>query len=190
MNRGRSRTGPSSGGGPPPLDISALPGLPLERLRELWPLHMGKDPCPGPRRVIVRELAWRHQERLHGGLDAHTRRLLDAAIREARKRRVAPGGSPGGPAKPAPRRASPSATPARRTLERVPEGARLVRAWPPGSKTVHEVTVLDAGKRFRYLDREYASLSEIARLITGTRWSGPRFFGLASRAAAAGGGGP
>ena len=54
-------------------------------------------------------------------------------------------------------------------------GATLIRTWR-GRK--HEVTVLDDGKAFRYRDTEYASLSEIAREITGARWSGPRFFGL------------
>jgi hypothetical protein len=41
---------------------------------------------------------------------------------------------------------------------------------------MHEVTVLDQG--FLHQDKTYASLSEIARTITGTRWSGPLFFGL------------
>ncbi len=52
-------------------------------------------------------------------------------------------------------------------------GTRLVREW--GGKT-HVVNVTDAG--FEYADRSYASLSGIAREITGARWSGPRFFGL------------
>jgi hypothetical protein len=40
------------------------------------------------------------------------------------------------------------------------------------------VTVLEEG--FEYRDKRYESLSEIARLVTGTRWSGPAFFGLKS----------
>jgi hypothetical protein len=41
---------------------------------------------------------------------------------------------------------------------------------------MHEVMVADEG--FRYRGQRYDSLSEIARKITGTRWSGPAFFGL------------
>lgn len=53
-------------------------------------------------------------------------------------------------------------------------GARLIREWR-GSR--HEVDVVDGG--FVHEGARYASLSEVARAITGTRWSGPRFFGLA-----------
>lgn len=52
-------------------------------------------------------------------------------------------------------------------------GTRLVREW---QGEVHEVTVLGNGYRWRGV--EYRSLSRIATDITGTRWSGPRFFGL------------
>jgi hypothetical protein len=52
-------------------------------------------------------------------------------------------------------------------------GNRLVRRWRGGT---YVVDVTDDG--FRYLETTYGSLSEIAGLITGTRWSGPRFFGL------------
>ena len=53
-----------------------------------------------------------------------------------------------------------------------------VEAEEPARPRAEEVLVLDDGKRFRYRETEYASLSEIAREITGARWSGPRFFGL------------
>jgi len=52
-------------------------------------------------------------------------------------------------------------------------GTRLVREW---QGRVHEVVVLDEG--FLWSGKRHGSLSEIARAITGTRWSGPRFFGL------------
>jgi hypothetical protein len=45
-----------------------------------------------------------------------------------------------------------------------------------GSKGVHVVTLSDDG-RYRWQDRDWNSLSEIARTITGTQWSGPAFFG-------------
>ena len=43
----------------------------------------------------------------------------------------------------------------------------------------HEVPVLDRG--VLYKRKRYRSLSEVARLITGSRWSGPLFFGLRSK---------
>jgi len=58
---------------------------------------------------------------------------------------------------------------------------RLVREW---HGTVHVVTVDETGA-LHWNDREWRSLSEIARTITGTRWSGPAFFGLKQRKAAA-----
>ena len=51
-------------------------------------------------------------------------------------------------------------------------GDRFVRGWGGAN---HEVTILPNG--FSYRGDIYQSLSEIARLITGARWSGPRFFG-------------
>ena len=53
-------------------------------------------------------------------------------------------------------------------------GTRLIREW--GGK-LHVVTIGEDGV-IRFCDREWKSLSEIARHITGTRWSGPAFFGL------------
>lgn len=55
-------------------------------------------------------------------------------------------------------------------------GARLVREW---NGVNHVVDVVDGG--FLYKDRRYRSLSAIAIVITGARWSGPRFFGLKAR---------
>jgi hypothetical protein len=52
-------------------------------------------------------------------------------------------------------------------------GARLVREW---HGRTHTVTVTDDG--FDYAGTTYSSLTKVARAITGTRWSGPRFFGL------------
>jgi hypothetical protein len=54
-------------------------------------------------------------------------------------------------------------------------GTWLSRTW---HGEVHQVMVLN--ESFEYRGRRYASLSEIAREITGTRWSGPRFFGIRS----------
>lgn len=60
-------------------------------------------------------------------------------------------------------------------------GTRLVREW---RGKVHLVTVSDEGG-YSWQDRDWNSLSEIAREITGTRWSGPAFFGTKPRKKAA-----
>jgi len=59
------------------------------------------------------------------------------------------------------------------TAYRPKAGTRYVREH---SGKLHEVTVLDDD--FEYLGRRYRSLTEIATVITGTKWSGPAFFGL------------
>lgn len=63
-----------------------------------------------------------------------------------------------------------------RTTSTTP-GMRLVREW---NGIAHVVTVGE-DKVIRWQDREWGSLSEVAREITGTRWSGPAFFGLKRR---------
>jgi hypothetical protein len=55
----------------------------------------------------------------------------------------------------------------------VKSGGRLIREW---NGVTHVVDVVDGG--FLWKGQRYASLSPIARAITGARWSGPRFFGL------------
>ena len=59
-------------------------------------------------------------------------------------------------------------------------GTRLVREW---QGKAHIVTVGEDGI-IRWDEREWHSLSEVARAITGTRWSGPAFFGLKRKVAA------
>ena len=59
-------------------------------------------------------------------------------------------------------------------------GMRLVREW---NGTVHVVHV-DESNAIHWNGRTWRSLSEVARAITGTRWSGPAFFGLKRKVAA------
>jgi hypothetical protein len=62
----------------------------------------------------------------------------------------------------------------RSSLSKLPSrGTRLIREW---HGTLHEVEVLEDGYLWRR--ERHRSLSAIARAITGTKWSGPRFFGL------------
>lgn len=142
------------------MELSQLSKFTTAKLREEWNRMGVRGDPPHFKQALVRGIAWHLQEQTHGKLDAETRRLLKAAIRKA-------------PA-PASRRI-PEAGRKKRDHLSLPEGTTLVRSWRDRR---HEVVVLEGGKRFRYRDAEYASLSEIAREITGARWSGPRFFGL------------
>lgn len=63
----------------------------------------------------------------------------------------------------------------------VPIGARLMRSW--NGQTYIVETAEDG--TIRWNNREWRSLSEVARAITGTRWSGPAFFGLRDKKRAA-----
>lgn len=143
-----------------PFDVDSIKWLDLPALKRLWTEHTPRRSPPTGRGLLVRELAWRIQEREHGGLDASTRRLLEAAIREH---------APRPDAKPAPRKprtgsASPELTP----------GSTLIRTW---RGRTHEV-VVRGPRAFEHRGVTYATLTEVARAITGSHWSGPRFFGL------------
>ncbi len=154
------------------IDLEQLPRLPLDSLRRLWTEHVGGTP-PSLRRLLVRELAWRAQSRAHGGLDAETKSLLEAAMRAARHVRPVPHSEAdalrsGG-------RTAKSRAPKSRT--ELPAAARLIRVWRGVS---YEVVVV--GKhQYRYRGRVYPSLTEIAIEITGSVRSGPGFFGLTTR---------
>ncbi|MEM9167282.1 MAG: DUF2924 domain-containing protein [Planctomycetota bacterium] len=137
--------------------LNTLADLTTGQLRKRWSELGIRGTPPKFKQALVRGIAWHLQAKQHGGLDAETRRNLKSAIRHA----------------PDPQPKNTRRT--KREQVRLCTGTTLIRTWR-GRK--HEVTVLDDGKAFRYRDTEYASLSEIAREITGSRWSGPRFFGL------------
>ncbi len=138
-------------------EIGILAGLPRADLVERWKELYRVDPPKGmSTRLMVRAIAYEMQARHYGGLRPAVVRQLDKIAR----------GDTRGKVESAPR--APALEP----------GARLVREW---NGVTHTVDVIDDG--FEWQDQRYGSLSEIARLITGARWSGPRFFGLNGRAA-------
>jgi hypothetical protein len=135
--------------------IEALPSLSLAELRAEWRRRF-RSPPPNrlSRDLLMRGIAYKIQERAHGGLSRATLRKLQALAEQL-------AASDG------------------RWLEPYPSlkpGTRLVRSW--GGET-HSVLVLDEGFEFR--GAHFRSLSQIARTITRVRWSGPRFFGLKRR---------
>jgi hypothetical protein len=121
-----------------------------KRYRELFRTEPPKAFGPD---LLRRSIAHRIQEKAYGGLPASTRRLLDQLVKAAM-------------AKPNGRLDLP---------RRIKPGSELVRTWKGRS---HRVMVMADG--FAYDGKTFASLSEIASEITGTRWNGPRFFGLRS----------
>lgn len=105
-------------------------------------------------------IAYRLQERLYGGLSTKTKRLLRAVAKQRRERRKSSPGS-------LPRHAPPP------EVQRPAPGTQLIREWDGKLETV-EVTE----QGFNWAGQSYSTLSAVALAITGTKWSGPRFFGL------------
>lgn len=133
-----------------------LPTLDRKALAAAW--HQAFDwPLP-PRlykNTVVMLLGYRLQELKLGGLSPEARRYLTSLLPR----------SSGGRGAAAP-------------LRRLKPGTRLQRTW---QGRTYVVTVMEDG--YEYLGRQYASLSVIARTITGTAWSGPAFFGVKGKAA-------
>jgi hypothetical protein len=135
-------------------EIADLSKAIITDLRERWKTLYGKEPSGHiGRTLMIRAIAYRLQERAFGGLKPSAQRVLD---------RIEVGRS----------EAALDPTPKRRASA----GTVLIREWRGVS---HRVTVLDHDVVYR--GRRYKSLSEVARTITGTHWSGPLFFGLKSR---------
>jgi Protein of unknown function (DUF2924) len=133
--------------------IAKLPGLSRQELLDLWQrLYRRAAPYGMRRERMIPFLAYRIQENAYGGLKPSTLSQL--------------------------RRISRSLEGSKSSTElilrpKAKVGTRMVRQWRGES---HEVVVTQSG--YEYRRATYKSLSEIARKITGTRWSGPAFFGL------------
>jgi Protein of unknown function (DUF2924) len=137
-------------------EIAALSKASIEDLRKRWKTLYGNEPSGHiGRSFVIRAIAYRLQEKAFGGLKPSTRRLLARVAEEAAVRSS---------------RKNPPMRKAR-------TGTILVRRWQGNG---HRVTVLGDGVSFN--GKRYRSLSEVAREITGSRWSGPRFFGLRTSA--------
>lgn len=132
--------------------LRELPELNKAALEELWKQLFDVAPTPKLRRdLMIPILAHRLQEQAFGSLKSLARTRLRQLSRAFE-------------------RDSDSEISARPQLR---PGTRLVRQW---RDQVHLVNV--EANSYEYQGARYKSLSEIARLITGTRWSGPLFFGF------------
>ena len=137
-------------------EIDRLRSLGLEELRREWRRLHHSEPPRISRDLLALALGYRLQEIAYGGLGKATRRKLQTMAKALRTTgRVAP---------------APSLS--------LKPGGRLVREW--GGRT-HKVTVTEEG--FEYAGENFPSLTKIAKKITGTHWSGPRFFGLPAASA-------
>lgn len=130
--------------------VLELETLSQVQLREAWIKRYGK-PVPAPRStsLLLRLLAWRIQADAFGGHKPEVLRVLNAPITPHKVKK----------------KPSPDAD--------LPNGTILKRDW---KGAVHHVHVTKEG--FGHKGTTYKTLSEAAHAITGTKWSGPRFFGL------------
>jgi hypothetical protein len=134
--------------------LAALPRLDRATLRDSWEDLFGSSPPSELRRDLMIPIqAYRMQEQAFGSLSSPVRtrlRQLGEAFVKDRSFAIA-------------------------SAPKIKAGTRLVRQW---RDEVHLVNVKSNG--YEYKGGHYKSLSQIARLITGTRWSGPLFFGINS----------
>ena len=143
-------------------EIAHLRGLNLTGLRARWQSVFQRPPLPHvPRHLLFAVLAFQIQADRFGGLDYETRKVLDRAD---------------------PKQSDPAMAGRLESLDRkradLTPGTVLVREWDRQS---HRVMVMADG--FAWNGQTYDSLTKVAFAITGTRWNGPRFFGLRDKPA-------
>ena len=138
----------------PEAEIARLKDLGLAELRAMWKERLGTPPAITSTELTRCWLSWELQAQAKGGFDATTRRRLRQLCKVLRTH------------PPSKTRHDTSPSP----------GTLLTREW---NGLTHRVMVLEDG--FAWNGQKHASLSEIAFRITGTHWSGPRFFGLRER---------
>jgi len=152
---------PRVGIGPAPPDqdkldveIAGLRDLDVNALRGRWQLVFRRPTPPHlPRHLMFRMLAYQLQAERFGDLDAESRRLLDRSE--------------------TPQKAGRRAVSLRQPISELRPGTTLGREW---NGQMQRVAVHADG--FVWNGKTYRSLSQVAFAITGTRWNGPRFFGL------------
>lgn len=131
--------------------LAALPGLPMADLWKLWDEYYPRRPGTWNRDYVASRVAFKIQERTYGGIDPDMRRRL---LRMGESQSAL----------------------GKRTKEQVMlmPGTVLMRDW---GEVTHRVVVTPEGL-YELDGKKFRSLSAAARHITGTQWSGPKFFGL------------
>lgn len=135
--------------------VAALPSLDSAILKQLWQELFSETAPRQKRDYLIPRLAWRIQELAYGGLKPKTQAEIDRLVRSN---------------KPITAQSLKNTCPGK---QHVTVGTQLIREY----KGV-EYHVPFTRNGFELDGKTYKSLSEVARVITGTRWSGPVFFGL------------
>ena len=136
------------------VEVARLRDLDVGGLSNRWRTIFGQRPPPHlPRHLLFRVLAYRFQADQLGDLDSESERILDRS------------GSP--------ENAGQRAVDLSRRTVNLRPGTVFGREW---NGRMHRVAVLAGG--FAWNGKTYPSLSKVAFEITGTRWNGPKFFGL------------
>ena len=135
--------------------LDALAKLQPSVLRQQWTrLYKTQPPPRMSPDLLLLAVSWKVQARALGGLGAQAKRKLAELARKS-------GGLERGSAM---------------NTIRLKPGTKLIREW---HGDIHEILVLEEG--FEWCGNHYRSLTQIASLITGAHWSGPRFFGLKAK---------
>jgi len=153
----REQDGNRNGGSSVVAQVAALETMSMENLKERWRALVGTEPPGYNRPFLVKRLAYRIQELAYGGLPEEAKERMKNFLDEEGYDDLGRAG-----VKPK----------AKVNALSVP-GTVFVREW---DGVRHEVRATADG--FEYHGRLFKSLSAAARAITGTRWSGPRFFGI------------
>jgi hypothetical protein len=136
-------------------EIARLSALDIVGLRLAWRNIFARTaPSHLPKHLLVRIISYRLQANAYGDLERKIVQMLDRHVSQAAV-----------------------------TNDCVTTEIRPLRILKPGTVLtresggeLHRVIVLENG--YAWNEATYRSLSEVARAITGTRWNGPRFFGL------------
>jgi hypothetical protein len=138
-------------------EVAALEALDMELLRKRWRSVMGRPaPVHLSKAILFRVLAYRHQVEALGEDDD----ITPAAASDMKGARH-------------PRQSLSAPSIATNSLVR--PGTLLAREY---GGVMHRVMAMETG--FTWNGKTFRSLSEVATAITGTKWNGPRFFGLRS----------
>ena len=145
-------------------EIDGLRKMSMHELVDAYEAAWGKAPRVKHREYLVKRIAWKREEARTGGLSTKAKERLEELIAELDidfgSRSVS------GVLK----------LPTKTKSDKLPVGTTLKRPWH-GTDVV--VRVVEGG--FEYDGDVYRSLTAIAKRVTGSHWSGPRFFGLTGR---------
>lgn len=134
--------------------VAAIAAMPSLEVQAHWEQERARPaPAISPS-LLARDLAYELQVAAHGGLDRRLARHLDRLCQAAQQAEDT----------------SANISPPSGAVA----GTTLLCEW---NGRVHKV-IVNSDRDYHYDGQSYRSLSVIARTITGTRWSGPRFFGL------------